>query len=231
MTKKWQIVVPDDFEATENEYKINNKSYLRVTHTLGIIAEWRIENWKNRIGQEKANKILETRQAIGTHVHKLIELTLKNKKYNLSAYENEIQEGLCRFYEFKDLAKLKPEGLEQRLWSNKHGYAGTADYIGYYQSVPKFMVRGHEPKFSKPTFVIGDWKTGRDIYPKYWLQLTAYVKAFEELTGIKVKGVFIARIRNGRIKVKEKTYVELMKEFDLYLCALKLYKWKYGKDD
>lgn len=232
--KKWQIIVPEDFEATEKEYRINGKPYYRVTHTLGIIAKHSLRNWMGRIGYAKANKILETRQAIGTHVHKLIELDLQDKAVNLGSYEKEIQEGMCKFYEFRKLAKLKPEGLEQRLWSNKYGYAGTSDYIGYYTSPEKFLaskIVNHKrvkiPKFTKSSFVIGDWKTGKDIYQEYWLQIAAYAKAFEELTGIKLDGGFICRIRDGRLQIKEKTIKELEAIFSAYLSALNLYEWKY----
>lgn len=224
---KWQIVVPDDFDTTDKAYKLNGKEYHRVTHVLGIIAKHRLRKWVGKVGYKQSNKIMETRQVIGTHVHKLIELTLQNKKVNLGTYETEIREGMCKFYEFRDEAKLKPEGLEQRLWSNKHGYAGTADYVGYYTSPEKFLVRGHKPKFTKSSFVIGDWKTSKDIYPQYWLQLAAYCYAFKELTGITPKGAFICRIRDGTLKIKEKTWRELELEFSAFLAALELHEWKY----
>lgn len=236
--KDWQIILPKDFEATQKEYRINGKQYLRVTETLGIIAKHQIDAWIKRIGHTKANQILETRQAIGTHVHKLIELFLKDEDYNLGAYETEIQEGLVKFYEFSKVAALKPDGLEQRLWSNVHGYAGTADYIGLYRSPPKiqtpkgikanpFLVRGHESKFEKPAYVVGDWKTARAFYPSMWLQVSAYAMAFKELTGIKVKGGIIVRIRDGKLKVMEKTWAELELEFKAYIHALELYKWQH----
>jgi hypothetical protein len=236
--KSWQIVVPKDFETTNKEYKINGKSYYRVTETIGIIAKHGLRNWMGRVGYAKANKILETRQNIGIHVHKLIELTLQGKDLNLGTYETEIREGMCKFHEFKDLAKLIPEGLEQRLWSNKHGYAGTADYIGRYTTPIKFLVGTRQsgkivklPKFEKSALVIGDWKTGRDVYPEYWLQLAAYAMAFKELTGIQVKGAFITLIRDGKLKVKEKTWAELEVAFKHYMCALELYKGKYQYKD
>ena len=239
MTKnKWAIVVPEDFESTNINYRINGKQYHRVTATLGVISKHRIDAWIKRIGHAKANQILETRQAIGIHVHKLIELTLKGEDCNLGGYEIEIQEGMCKFYEFQQAASLKPDGLEQRLWSNKYGYAGTADFIGMYQSPPDvktpkgmrqspFLVRGRKAVFEKPAYVIGDWKTSKGFYPTYGLQLAAYAMAFKELTGIQVKGAFIARIRDGKIKVAEITWDELELEFTAYVHALRLYEWQH----
>lgn len=234
MGEKWQIVVPDDFESTSYEYKLNGKIYQRVTSTLGIIAKHRLQNWMRKTGFAKANKILETRQNIGIQVHKLCELFLKGESVNLGTYEKEIREGMCKFYEFAKMANLKPDGIEQRLWSNKYGYAGTADYIGQYKSPERFLsskIVNHKrvkiPKFKNGAYVIGDWKTSKGFYPTYWLQLAAYAKAFQELTGIKVEGGFITRIRDGKLYVKEMTWKELEKEFEPYLWALKLYKWYY----
>jgi len=236
--KKWQIVVPKDFIATEKEYYLNGKDYQRVTAVISIIAKHNLRTWIGKVGHAKANKILETRQVIGTHMHKLIELTLKNKDVNLGAYEKEIRDGMLKFHDFRELAKLKPEGLEQKVWSNKYGYAGTPDYIGYYTTPEKFLVskiidhkRVKAPKFANGGYVIGDWKTAKNIYPEYWLQIAAYAMAFYELTGIKVDGGFILRIRDGTLKLKEMTWDELMTEFKAYLHALELHKWKYKIED
>jgi len=227
MKRKWQIVLPSDFESTKKEYRLNGRQYQRVTSTLDIIAKPFLFGWYKRVGEEKANRVLETRQAIGVHVHKLCELTLQGEVFNLGTYETEIQEDMKQFNIFKVVCKLKAEGLEQRVWSNEYGYAGTADFVGYYQSYKKLMTRGHKTKFDKSSFVIGDWKTGKAFYRTYWLQLAAYAMAFFELTGVKVKGVFIARMRDGRLTVQEKTWEELMPEFEAYKHALALYKWEH----
>jgi len=227
MKKQWQIVLPEDFDTTSTCYRIAGKDYYRVTHVLGIISKHRLRQWIAKVGYKASNKIKETRQVIGTHVHKLIELTLQGEKVNVGSYETEIREDMCRFYEFQKQAELEPEGLEQRLWSNKHGYAGTADYVGYYKSPEKFLVRGHKPKFTKKSFVVGDWKTSKDIYPQYWLQLAAYCYAFKELTDKTPDGAFVCRLRDGTVKVKEKTWEELKLEYDAFLAALELHQWKY----
>jgi len=231
--KKWGLEKHQIF-VSPKEYRIDDRVYYRVTTTLGIIAKHGLRNWMGKTGYAKAQKILETRQIIGTHVHKLIECSLKNEAINLGAYESEIQDGMLEFDIFKKDAKLNPQALEQSLWSNKYNYAGTADYIGKYTSPVEYLAaeiidhkRVKRPKFKKSAFMIGDWKTGKDIYPSYWLQLAAYATAFKELTNLEVDGGFICRIRNGKIQVKEKTIKELKKIFPAYLAAIELYEWKY----
>jgi hypothetical protein len=227
MSEKWKIVIPKEFEVTNNEYNIDGKKYFRVTSTLGIIAKHRLMNWMKKVGEKEANQILATRQALGITVHKLIELTLKDEAYNLGTYETEIQEGLCKFYEFRTLADLKPDALEQRLWSNKFGFAGTCDYIGGYKTPDKFLVRTQTPKFKNGGYIIGDWKSGKDIYPSYWLQVAAYAMAFYELTGIKVDGAFVCQIHGGKLRIKEMTWKELEEQFRIYTHVIEVYKWWY----
>jgi hypothetical protein len=230
MTKKsWSIVLPKDFESTDKEYYLNDKSYSRVTTILNIIAKPGVRNWMAKVGRKKVEAITKRRCDLGTTVHHLFELTLKGKSFNLGNYEAEIREDLDLFDEFRINTCIEPEALEQRLWNNEYGYAGTADYIGRYKSFLKYMVRGHKTKFTKESRVLGDWKTSADIYPQYWLQMAAYVAAFEELTGIKLDGAFIAQFRYGKIRVKEMTYDELMIEFEGYLHALGLYDWQHKK--
>ncbi len=227
MPQEWKIDIPEEMFVSKQYYLIKGKKFVRVTSSLSVIAKPGLLTWFQRVGEREANRIIKTRQELGTKVHKLIELTLKGNKIDLSNYENEIKENLLLFSEFCKQSKLKPEALEQRLWSIKHGYAGTCDYIGYYKTPEDFLVRGHDAKFKESSFVLGDWKTSRDIYPEYWLQLAAYVFAFEELTGIKAAGAFIVQFRYGKIRVKEMTYEELRELFEVYKSVLHLYGWKY----
>jgi hypothetical protein len=224
---EWKIDIPAEMFVSKQYYLIKGKKFVRVTSSLNVISKPGLLIWFQKVGEYEAKRIVERRQVLGSKVHKLIELSLKGETVNLDNYEQEIKEDMLLFKEFRKQSGLKPDALEQRLWSTKHGYAGTADYIGKYKTPKDFLIRGHTAKFEKSSFVIGDWKTSRDIYPEYWLQLAAYVVAFEELTGIKVKGAFIAQFRYGKIRVMEKTYDELIILFEIYKAVLKLYNWKY----
>ena len=228
-TKKWQIVVPADYQQTDNEYQIGGKKYVRVTTTLGVIGKPELISWVGRIGQRKADEIKTIRTTLGSNVHHLIEKNLKGEKYDITQYNAEVVEDLELFEIFKKKAELKPDALEQHLWSNEYQYAGTADYIGYYKSPLDYIIRGRKPVFTKKAYVLMDWKTARTIYDDYWLQMAAYIMAFEELTGIKLEGAVLVQLRYGKIKVYEKTYDELKLLFNVYKSVLVLYYWKYQK--
>lgn len=223
----WKIDVPADCLVTKKGYEMSGLVYARVTRVLGVIAKHGLAIWYQKVGKVRAKQIIETRQVIGTKVHKLFELMLQGKKFDLDNYEYEIQTDVELFKKFMVDTKLKLQASEQRLWSNKYHYAGTCDYIGQYTSCKEYLIRGHEPKFEKSSLVIGDWKTSKAIYKDYWLQIGAYAYAFYELTGIKVGG-FIAQFRDGKIKVDEKTWDELVDRFRVFKAAIILYEDTYN---
>ena len=230
MTKSWSIPDPEISEVTGKIYTLNGKSYCRVTNTLSIISKNGLFGWYMAVGKKKAEAIIKDRQVLGTQVHSIFEHILKGDyEKPEKPYKSEIEEDIKLFKLFKYNTGLTPEGLEQRLWSDEYGYAGTADFIGKYSTWKPYCVRGHDRGF-KDSLVIGDWKTSRDIYDDYWLQLAAYAYAFWKLTGVKPEGAFIAQFRNGRIKVKERSWDELMELFEVYKAALTVYKWKFKLD-
>jgi len=223
-----KLFTPREFEVTNNAYHINGKEYVRVTATLGVIAKQRLLNWMGRIGKKEAEKILSSRQTIGTVIHKLIENTLDGNEVPLYEYESEIQNSINKFYMFKEDAELKPVALEQPIWSNEYGYAGTIDYLGYYKSPLKFFKR-KKPKFLDLSYVIIDWKTSKGIYETYGLQVAAYAHAITELTGKSVDGAVIVLLRDGKLQLKEFNKKELDDLFEVYKAVLTIYHWKYKK--
>lgn len=228
MQNVWKIKNPSCCEVHSNYYLLDGKKYSRVTSVLGVIAKHGLAAWYKKVGEKEANKVLETRQNIGIKTHKAFEMTLLGEEFDLDSYEEEIRKSIALFDIFKVKTNLKAYACEQKLWSDIYGFAGTADYIGIYTSCEDFLIRGHDTKFPNKSLVIVDWKTSRSIYKEAWLQLAAYTHAFFELTGVKVKGAVIAHFRDGKLKVDEKTYEELMKLFWVFKSTLTLYNWTHN---
>lgn len=61
--------------------------------------------------------------------------------------------------------EVRPSKLELRVYSRKHMYAGTADFLGYVADV----------------LTIADWKTSKAVYDEYRLQIAAYREAYLEM--------------------------------------------------
>jgi len=233
MSKSWEIELPD-ISVDKKGYLIGDKQYVRVTRVGGIIAKNGLVGWYMKVGKKRANSIMKNRQQLGSTVHSLIEKTILGKKVSVTQYNQEIQMDLRLAKNFIENCVVDYDATEQRLWCDEFAYAGTADFIGTYNSNPEWLVHENheEPKvrFKKDSFCILDWKTSRDIYDDYWLQMSAYAYAFYERTGIKVDGATIVQFRDGKIRIKERTWKELMEYFEIYKAALKIYKWKHKID-
>lgn len=214
MSKKWEIETPSEFICTDDYYLINGKKYYRVTRIISIIDKPELRRWYGRMGNAKAKNTLKTRSDDGSTTHKLIEIILSGKPVDLSNYNEGVQSSVSKFIEFQKKNKLIPEACEQHLWSEQNCYAGTADFIGYCNG----------------KHVLMDWKTSKGIYDEYWLQMSAYVMAFEEQTGIKLEGASILRVRDGEIEKQHKTYEELKNIYNVFLSAIEIFRWKYKND-
>jgi hypothetical protein len=225
--KTWEIPEAQISEITGKVYTLNGKSYCRVTNTLNIIAKDGLASWYSKVGKKKAGEIIKNRQVFGTNMHTMIEKILLGTYEKPENMPSELEEDYKMFKIFKYNTNLVPEALEQRLWNDEYGYAGTCDYIGKYTTWNPYCMRGHKVEF-KDDLVIIDWKTSRSIYKDYWLQMAAYAYAFYKLTGVKVKGAVIVQFRNEQIKVQEKTWEDLMVLFEVYKAVLTVYRWNYN---
>jgi len=225
-----KIEEPAEFFAENDYYLIKGKKYWRVTRVKSVINQPTLNLWRARIGVKEATKIMKERQALGSKMHKLFELKLLGEDINPDNYKNEeIKIDLGLFDTFLVDCEIEAESVEQHLWSNEYGIAGTADYLGSYKSNIKYLKRNAEAKFTEKSFVVGDWKSSSGIYKDYWIQLAAYVKMVEDMTGIKPDGAFIAQFRNGKVKVEEQTYEELMKYFGVMKHCIEIFKYTKGE--
>ena len=155
------------------------KSYLSVTGLTGKESEQGILDWRKRVGDEVADKIMKEASERGTTIHKFCEHYLGNEEILIP--ENKIS----NYYTFK---AMKPElnninkiwGLEIPLWSEEYKLKGRCDCIGYY----------------KGTLSMIDFKTSKKQKKREWLggyfvQATAYAEMVREHTGIKIPNLVL----------------------------------------
>ena len=151
--------------------------YPSVTTVLSILNEDIIKAWRQRVGEEEANRISGKASNRGTRVHSIVEKYLNN-------------EDTVKFLPHirQSLENLKPVlnnietiyGLEVPLYSHYLGLAGRCDCIGKYNGVPSII----------------DFKTSRYIKKKekisnYFAQGAAYSIMWEERTGLVAPNIVI----------------------------------------
>lgn len=154
---------------------------------------------------------------IGSAVHNLIQyyLTFKGVSYDQIDLINETKKVIIweRFNMWLDWyihKNINPIETEYIVFNNN--YAGTVD-----------MICREDGKI-----VLYDWKTGNNIYDSAYLQVSAYKKAYEVMTGVEVDGVKILQI-NPKLNKKgwrEYTVDNIDYYYDIFLSVLKIWNFQ-----
>ena len=170
-----------DAETTSNgrTYSTpNGKSYPSVTTVLSILNEDIIKAWRDRIGEEEANRISGKASNRGTRVHSIVEKYLSNE--DTTKFLPHIRQSLENLKPVLDENITTIYGLEVPLFSEHLGVAGRCDCIAEFNGVPSII----------------DFKTSRYIKKKekisnYFAQGAAYSIMWEERTGLTAPNIVI----------------------------------------
>jgi hypothetical protein len=174
---------------------------------LSKLASWeRIERIRYSAERER-----EKASRLGTAVHEATEAWGKGMPHEHSKEVDPFMTSFTRF-----LMEKRPKFLinEGTVWSEKHLYAGTFDWIA--------EIGGK--------VILGDSKTGKGIYPEVGLQVSALAHGDyilhpdgrqEELPAI--DGLAVLHVRPRSWKLVEITHSE--ENFSAFLACRELYNW------
>lgn len=164
----------------------------------------KLQEWINKVGEEEAERIKNDAAKVGTSMHAFIESHIKRRPlpcakhfWQIKAYR--MAAGLMEAY-FPNLNEIW--GNEAMLY--KRGvYAGTTDLVGVYQDEPAIVDFKQTNKMKK-----------REWIDDYFVQLTAYADAHNEMYGTDIrKGVVLMAAQDGTMK----DFQIVGREFDHYL--------------
>lgn len=207
------IFIQEDHEIASklNAYYENNpygdRKYYGVTTVLSKTKseedQESLKKWRESVGEEKAEEILQESLKIGSSLDMIIEKYL-SPDFNEDEYRKEL--GYRLFIQIKPILKnIDPIGMQIHLYSDKYKIQGFLDCIGIY----------------KDTLYMIDFKNSRK--PKtqkylqdYYLQCAIYCIMLYDMIRVPIKDIcIIIGVRNGlpqveRVKLKD--YVQLAKE-------------------
>lgn len=162
-------------------YKLpSGKLVPSVTTILSKLNSKKLDDWRDRVGEDEANKISTQAKLRGTAVHELCEKYLMN--------ETNIHKGAMPF-NYSEFKKIRPlldknvgiiYGVEYRLFSEEMEAAGTSDLICKWNgqnAIVDFKTSKYEKK-------------EKDI-SHYFIQAACYALMVEELYGIEVPRIVI----------------------------------------
>jgi hypothetical protein len=177
-------------------------------------------------------KISKTATDIGTMAHEWLEAYLKAKINNHLSFEpipipesekawNCVQAAL----EWFEKHKFRPVSSERKIYSRQYNYAGTKDWDGY-------ITGCGDPAccpFEGERFVLGDFKSSKNIYQEYRVQLAAYRHASEEeFPDAKYAACVVMRLDKEGNGVETLTIMpeDFEDDFDAFLGAQAMYNWE-----
>lgn len=181
---------------------------LKLVSITSVISYYKkdfFDNWRKRVGIEKANEITKKATSRGTDFHTLTE----NYFYNISELPKVQPLSEHLFYIAKPALNRINNiyALEGSLYSKFLGIAGTVDCIA---------------EFDGELSII-DFKTSKEPKPREWIdgyfvQCCAYACMLHEMTGLSVKKfVIIMACENGDVEVYEERnkakYVKLLVQY------------------
>lgn len=178
-----------------------------VTSVTGLTTKDGIQEWRRKVGEEKANQISRKASGRGTVVHNLTEKYILNDSDFATAHKKALPDAVDLFNKLKralnrDVTCI--HALEKMVWSDYLKVAGTVDCIGVY----------------KGQLAVIDFKTSaknkrEEWIEHYFMQTSAYACAWYELTKepINTLVVMVANEVDSEAQIFEKTTYSYLTKF------------------
>lgn len=217
--------------------KYENKEAL-IQWACNIVADYAAEHWQElsrRSNQAGSNytkyawkKFRDDRAEVGTGVHETIEALIKDT-WEFPELNDEQEAMVENWHRFNEEYTLEMVHSEITLWSHTHGYAGTADGLGY--------VTGPATNGERKLMML-DWKTSKNVWPAHWMQLAALKHAdtmmvevgdtWEEVPMVEVEdcGILHVRADTWGFHIASEEAVDIDLRFEQFL----LYRGLWGVD-
>ena len=176
-----------DLEIGRHYLDSNKKPVPSVTTVLSGTSKSTdaLIQWRNRVGNEEAERIIKQSTDIGTAVHEAIENYLNGTSWD--NFDESHDQQLAQ----KISTKFINDGLKgiTEIWGLEVGllldnlYAGTADCVGMYENIPTLI----------------DFKTAKKIKKREWiedyfLQGCAYANAHNVMFGTNIEQIVILMV-------------------------------------
>jgi hypothetical protein len=200
--------------------------YPSVTSILSYMPKNKFfENWIKDVGHN-ADVIMRRAAEEGTAVHNAVEDLVAGKEitwmddFGNAKYSLDVWNMILKAYEFFETYKPEIIASEYFTYSDEHQYAGTTDLV---------------LKLNDVVWLV-DIKTSNSVHKSHELQLAAYAKAWEEVTGQKIEKTGILWLKSSKRTASKKEGIyqgkgweiveadDTSKNFELFKLIYELYK-------
>lgn len=208
-----------DLEAktTENGRRYttpDGKVYPSITTILGFNKDKsKLFEWRKRVGEEEANKIVKKSAGRGTKLHSVCEKYLLNEMPEIRTLMPDVKDFFFQLKPYIDENVGRVYGLEQALYSHRLRMAGRTDCIAEWDGKLSIIDYKNSIKEKKEEYI-----------QDYFIQCTGYAVMFEEVTGIPIDQIVVA-IANEEGKPQI-----FIREKSKYVTKLNQYVGKFWVD-
>ena len=198
--------LPTETVNGSRRYCVYGKLLPSVTTVTSYQNRQSIAEWRERVGEEVANKISHFASTNGTKFHKIVEDYLNNIDADYDTEKYEI--ALKLFNQFQsildDVDNIHYQ--ECALYSETLGIAGRVDCIAEYNG-----------KLSVIDFKSSSKPKHENQIQNYFVQETGYAMMYEEMTGNKIEQIVtLISCHSGETQVFVKNpadYVDTLKQY------------------
>jgi genome maintenance exonuclease 1 len=190
----------------------NGEVYPSITTVLSSYNKKAIYEWRQRVGEEEANRVSRKAANRGTKLHLMCEDYLRNEltPMKMQSIMPDTKELFLQLKPKLDECIGDVYGLEQALYSKTLQIAGRCDCIAEWDG-----------ELSIIDYKTSSKEKNEDYIQNYFMQCTAYAEMFEEITGRPVNQVVVA------IAVADENPQFFVRDKHLYVSQLKQYISNY----
>lgn len=214
------VTLPEPLVENTNDGRFyvspNGKRYPSVTTVIGYHTREDILKWKNRVGEEQANKVSRAAANRGTALHKVCENYLLNKEYKKDVMPTTL-DLFGKIKGFLDDNITKVLAIETAMYSDYLKVGGRLDAAVNWNGRNSILDFKTASKAKKEEWI--------DIY--FW-QTAIYAVMFEERTGIPIPQIVIVMAPDdaspGQLFIKKRDdyindAVKLIKKYYEYTAS------------
>lgn len=139
--------------------------------------------WRKRVGNEEANRIVKKSSSRGTKLHKVCENYLLNElnDFKIKTMMPDIKDFFLQLKPHIDKNVGDVYGLEQPLYSDRLKISGTSDCIAEWNGKLSIIDYKNSQKIKEEEHI-----------QNYFIQCSAYAEMFEDLTKLPIEQIVVA---------------------------------------
>lgn len=185
------------------------KAYSSITTILSSYNIKKIMEWRERVGNEQANKIAGRAARRGTKLHSICESYLKNEITPLKL-QTMMPSDKENFLKVRDLLNTNIDtvfALEQALYSDRLRVAGRVDCIATWGG-----------EISVIDFKTSTRNKDEENIGNYFMQCSAYAEMFEERTNVPINQIVVViAVENGTNQVFVRNKHKYLDQLHIYI--------------